>query len=315
MSEAVPVIVPVVVLGGWLGSGKTTLVNHLLRHAGGRRVAVLVNDFGEVSIDADLIEGAAEGVLALAGGCVCCSFGADLVGTLARAVALRPDVVLLECSGVGLPRAVARSAALVAGARVDGVVVVADAVGVREQSADAYVGDVVRQQLQEADLLLLNKADRVDDSALEDLQRWLGGFAPVLATKHAQVDPAVVLGVQSRPGGNAFVARPMPRPAAARFDSTAITVAQPVDVERLAARLAAQPGLLRAKGVLRGADGRPCVLHVVGRRWSVEPAREGAVEARLAVITLPGQAGAALAAVDAAGVPTLNCPAPFQEDR
>ncbi len=291
-----PVVVPVVVLGGWLGSGKTTLVNHLLRHAAGRRIAVLVNDFGEVSIDADLVEGAAEGVLALAGGCVCCSFGADLVGTLAQAVARRPDVVLLECSGVGLPRAVARSAALVAGARVDGVVVAADAECVREQAADGYVGDVVRQQLREADLLLLNKADRVDAAALEDLARWLGGFAPVLATEHAQVDPALVLGVQARPGAGGFVARPAPKAAAARFDSATCAVAWPVDVERLAALLAAQPGLLRAKGVLRGTDGRRLVLHVVGRRWSVEPAPEAGAEGRLALITLRGQAEAALAA-------------------
>ncbi len=77
--------VPAVLIGGYLGAGKTTLVNHLLRHANGRRIAVLVNDFGEVSIDADLIVGAEGGVLSLAGGCVCCSFGSDLVGTQIRA--------------------------------------------------------------------------------------------------------------------------------------------------------------------------------------------------------------------------------------
>ena len=93
---------PTVVIGGYLGAGKTTLVNHLLRHADGRRVAVLVNDFGDVNIDADLIEGADAGVLSLSGGCLCCSFGDDLVGTL---LALQrrqppPDVVLIELSGV-----------------------------------------------------------------------------------------------------------------------------------------------------------------------------------------------------------------------
>ena len=62
---------PCVLIGGWLGAGKTTLVNHLLRHADGRRLAVLVNDFGELGIDADLIEGASDEVLELAGGCIC----------------------------------------------------------------------------------------------------------------------------------------------------------------------------------------------------------------------------------------------------
>ncbi len=68
---------PVTVIGGYLGSGKTTLVNHLLRHAGSLRLAVLVNDFGELPIDADLIETRGEGVISIAGGCVCCSFGSD----------------------------------------------------------------------------------------------------------------------------------------------------------------------------------------------------------------------------------------------
>ena len=91
---------PVVIIGGYLGAGKTTLINHVLRNAGGRRVAVLVNDFGEINIDADLIEGATAGVLSLSGGCLCCSFGDDLVGTL-QALAQgdgRPDVVLIELS-------------------------------------------------------------------------------------------------------------------------------------------------------------------------------------------------------------------------
>ena len=101
---------PAVVVGGWLGAGKTTLVNHLLRHAGGRRIAVLVNDFGEVSIDADLIVGAEGGLLSLAGGCMCCSWGDDLFGTLARLRAREPapEVLLVETSGVAQPAAVAR---------------------------------------------------------------------------------------------------------------------------------------------------------------------------------------------------------------
>jgi G3E family GTPase len=115
--------VPLVIVGGYLGAGKTTLVNHLLRHAGGRRIAVLVNDFGSVSIDASLIVGSADGVLALAGGCVCCAYGADLIGTLTTAVKREPTphVVLVECSGVGLPAAVARTAALAPGVAIDGI--------------------------------------------------------------------------------------------------------------------------------------------------------------------------------------------------
>ena len=87
---AVAVPIPVTLIGGYLGAGKTTLVNHLLRQREGRRIAVLVNDFGDLSIDADLIEAREGELLRLAGGCVCCSFGSDLVAALLQMRALRP---------------------------------------------------------------------------------------------------------------------------------------------------------------------------------------------------------------------------------
>ena len=95
-------VTPTLIVGGYLGAGKTTLVNHLLRNAGGRRIAVMVNDFGELTIDADLIEGAEGSVLALAGGCVCCSFGSDLLGALQDVLQRQPqpDLILIETSGV-----------------------------------------------------------------------------------------------------------------------------------------------------------------------------------------------------------------------
>jgi len=201
--------VPAVVIGGYLGAGKTTLVNHLLRaeaaRAGGRRIAVLVNDFGEVSIDADLIEGQEGAVLSLAGGCVCCSFGADLVGTLNTVLARvpPPDVVLVETSGVGLPAAVARTPALVPRLAVRGGVVVADAWQLPAQVADRYVGDTVRQQLQEADLLLLSKLDLLAAHEAAALQAWLHErvrpwAAPWVPAPHGRVAPDVVLGVRLR---------------------------------------------------------------------------------------------------------------------
>ena len=101
---------PVTVAGGYLGAGKTTLVNHLLRHAQGMRLAVLVNDFGELAIDADLIEAQSGDVLSIAGVC-CCSFGSDLIGGAGDAGRPRAGAgpVLIETSGVALPGAVARS--------------------------------------------------------------------------------------------------------------------------------------------------------------------------------------------------------------
>ena len=117
-------MLPAVVIGGYLGAGKTTLVNRVLRAAAGRRIAVVVNDFGEIGIDADLIESRDGDVLNLAGGCVCCAVGSDLVAGL-MALPQRiapPDVVLIETSGVALPGAVARAVRLVPGLDADGIV-------------------------------------------------------------------------------------------------------------------------------------------------------------------------------------------------
>ena len=276
---------PVVVVGGYLGAGKTTLVNGLLRQANGRRIAVLVNDFGQTSIDADLIEGADQEVLVLAGGCVCCSFGADLVGTLQKALQRtpRPDVVLIECSGVGLPASVARTAALACGARIDGVVVVVDAGELLRQARDPYMGDTVRQQLQEADLLIVNQADRVAPGGFASLDTELARLAPdvpQLRCSHGQVPADLVLGLTPRPHGddagwlgrgNASPAAP--QAAAERFRFFDQHVPAPVDAPALAADLSTQgQGLVRAKGVVRGMDGRNWLVQVMGRRSHVEQA-------------------------------------------
>lgn len=200
--------VPLVVLGGYLGAGKTTLINQLLRGAAGRRIAVLVNDFGDVNIDAELIEGASNGVLALSGGCVCCSFGDDLLGGL-RQVATRqpaPDVILLECSGVGLPGSVAQSAALCPAVMVEGITVVLDASRIRALAQDRYVADTVLQQLRSADLLLVNQMDRCASKALPALLDWLGKLAPqapCLPCTHGQVPADLVLGLHREPQGRA----------------------------------------------------------------------------------------------------------------
>ena len=82
--------VPVTVIGGYLGAGKTTMVNQLLRHAEGRRIAILVNEFGDLPIDEDLIEAEGEDMIAISGGCICCSFGSDLTAALIKLSELTP---------------------------------------------------------------------------------------------------------------------------------------------------------------------------------------------------------------------------------
>jgi G3E family GTPase len=309
---------PAAVIGGWLGAGKTTLVNALLRRAGGRRLAVLVNDFGSVNIDAELIEGAEAGVLALSGGCLCCAFGDDLLGTLA-AVAARtpaPDAVLIELSGVALPAAVLRTLRLSPVVEVTGALVLADATAVRRQADDRYVGDTVRQQLQQADWVLVSKADLLAGGGeLGDLERWLPTQAPqarLLPGAAAELPIELLLGWADDPhpnplphrgrGGAPFLPLPLAgegrgegwipcpiAPAASIFETLTLPLPDGCDLHALGTRLAdPSSGVLRAKGLARAADGQGRLLQVAAGRVSVTPAVV-AGQGRLLLIGLRGR--------------------------
>jgi G3E family GTPase len=274
-----PVPIPVTIIGGYLGAGKTTLVNHLLRQREGRRIAVLVNDFGELSIDADLIEAREGDLLRLAGGCVCCSFGSDLMAALLqmRAMQPAPDHILIETSGVALPGAVARTLSLVDGLMLDAVLVLADAESLRERAADRYVGDTVSLQLREADLVVLNKIDLVPAEQMQDLGLWLAEVAPgtrCLSCEHGRLSAALVLGIgmaQERVAPPRSVQTPLALPAATPaselFESLSLQFEHSVHLERLAGALADPAlNLLRAKGLMRDSQGRAHSLQQVGSR-------------------------------------------------
>ena len=295
-----------VIVGGYLGAGKTTLLNHLLRHAQGRRVAVLVNDFGDVNIDAALIESADDTVLSLAGGCLCCAFGDDLIGTL-DAVARRepaPDVVLIELSGVALPAQVARQLRLSLSAALAGILVLADAADIQRLSADRYVSDVVQAQLQSAHWLLLHKPDRVDAGTWSALPNWLAQQAPqarVLACALDDLPSALVLDWPLRTSAplldeqtalQALAGRPLSRVPDglhhSRFCSVSVALDASVDLQRLGQALSEHPMVLRAKGSRwRDSDtGRVTeVLQVAGSSVRVNTQTQGAVDA-LVVIAL-----------------------------
>lgn len=196
--------VPVIVLAGFLGSGKTTLLNHLLRTASGTRIGVLVNDFGSINIDAMLVAGQADGTVSLSNGCLCCTVDDDgIEGALSRLV--RPsagiDAIVIEASGVAEPRALIRMVTGVADPRVryGGLVYIVDAAALTDLRTRHPQID---RHIEIADLVLLNKADLVDEVTMRSVRDIVGSVndtAPTLATSEAVVDPGLLFDKVERP--------------------------------------------------------------------------------------------------------------------
>jgi G3E family GTPase len=262
---------PVTVIGGYLGAGKTTLVNHLLREADGRRLAILVNEFGTLPIDADLIEAQDENVISIAGGCVCCSYGNDLMMAMIdlAEMAPKPDHVLLEASGVAMPGAIASSIGLLGQYALDGVIVLADAETVRERASDTYMADTVTRQLSDADIVLLNKADLVSPSDLADTRTWLASqntAARTIDAVQSSIPIEVALGVHTpakrRSHGSDHL-------VSGHFETATFVPEDRVDVANLAERLTLEAlGIVRAKGFVKSIDGTTHAIQVVGQRWT-----------------------------------------------
>ncbi|MFC6752168.1 CobW family GTP-binding protein [Halorubrum tibetense] len=216
--------IPVTVLSGYLGAGKTTLVNHLLANPGDRRIAVILNDMGEVNVDAELVarENEAEGVVDLSNGCICCRLQDDLLTEATRLADSREfDYLLVESSGISEPVPVAR--AFLEGTeeteadpterfRLDTMVTVLDTYGFWkefdagedlpgganvESGSDRPLADVLVEGIEFCDVLLLNKTDMVPDDVLgriESVAERLGPRAKRIRTTYSEVDPDEVLG-------------------------------------------------------------------------------------------------------------------------
>jgi G3E family GTPase len=164
--KAQAMALPLTVIGGFLGAGKTTLLKHLLENADGRRLAVLINDFGALNIDAALIKATGADSIELSNGCVCCSLGDDLVNQLVilEKSADKFDHVVIEASGVGDPWKIAQIGMVAGAYRLDSVIVVVDTETIETYITDEFTSDTVIRQLARADIVLANKSDLTSEA-------------------------------------------------------------------------------------------------------------------------------------------------------
>src|SRR5437762_5544821 len=270
--------VPILLETGFLGAGKTTVVNHLLAHAEGRRIAAVVNDFGAINIDAELIAGASDGVVSLSNGCICCSLEGDLLRTLAALLRRdpRPEFIVIETSGVADPSDIVRNLMdplIWQEAPLETVLCVVDATTNAETLNDA----LLRSQLRAADVVALSKVDLVDEAAcaqLRDAVRLLRPAAVMVDALHGEVPTALLF----PPDADRVPAPRQPgprRPAADRFETLSWTSERPVSLPKLQqaiGRLA--PKLARAKGLFETVEqpGRLTVFQLAGGRATLAPA-------------------------------------------
>ena len=225
--------IPATVITGFLGAGKTTLIRHLLANANGRRIALIVNEFGDVGVDGELLRGCGDAectaeledgdIVELANGCICCTVADEFIPTMTALLRRerKPDHIIIETSGLALPQPLIRAfnwPEIRAGITVDGVITIADApaIAAGQFAADPAKVEALRKadvnldhesplhelfedQLRAADMVVLNKADLVSADTLRELAEMLArAVRPgvrVIPAEHGRIDPTVLLGL------------------------------------------------------------------------------------------------------------------------
>lgn len=268
---------PVTIVSGYLGAGKTTLVNAILAGEHGLRIAVLVNDFGKVAIDELLISRRDGDVVALSNGCMCCQIGGDLYDAIDRVLQMRDrfDHLLIETSGVADPSKVAQIAIAEPDLELVQVVVLVDAVNFTDILGDPRLNDTLLRQVRAADIVLVTKSGSAAATALADLQIMLvdaGASASMRGLQKAERDAWRLLDNPSRSAAGPVKAYPLGFHVLP-FESWSWRDVDRIDADKLIA-FTQDPALsiYRLKGRLHLSDGRSIVLHKVGSELAIEDA-------------------------------------------
>jgi G3E family GTPase len=272
---------PVMIVTGFLGSGKTTLVNHVLANRSGSRTAVLVNELGDLAIDPELIVGAADNMIQLADGCVCCSLNNDLADAALRVLRREPSVdhLIVETTGVADPLPVALTflrPELRAVLRLDAIVVVADA---ENFETDDPGWRIARDQLRCADFVLLNKCDLAAESRIARVEsriRELRPGARIFRTTRSAIALPLISDI-ALDWVDRHPADPEPHAASGHLGCEALSFAsrRPLDAERFQSFLEGLPEtVFRAKGILwLDRTDKRWIFHLVGTRFTLDESR------------------------------------------
>jgi len=323
--------IPVTVITGFLGAGKTTLIRHLMANPQGKRLAVLVNEFGSVGVDGDILKSCAddncpaENIVELANGCICCTVADDFIPTIEALMALpqRPDHILIETSGLALPKPLLKAfdwPAIRSRITVDGVVALADAEAVAagrfapdedavqaQRAADESLdhetplSEVFEDQISCADIVLLSKADLAGDAGLAAARAVIEAEAPrklpIVAMEEGRIDPRLILGLNAAAEDD-LAARPSHHDGHDDhehddFDTVVVDLPEVGDPEALKAaivRLAREQDILRVKGYV-AVSGKPMrmLVQAVGERVRAQYDRPWGAEPRVSKLVVIGE--------------------------
>ena len=313
-----PSPIPVTVVAGFLGVGKTTLINHILNGDHGLRIAVVVNDFGSINVDAELITDVGEGIVSLANGCICCVIRGDLISAVLRLADRleRPDHIVIESSGVADPASVVRAfmvPEIRSSVLLDGVITLVDAEQALALPDEAM--KLARAQVTGGDLIVLNKTDLVNDETRLQVRSWIEEIRPgaqIFEAAHCSLPIEILLGVHSMDPATAtarksYVAHghdllPDWRISSGHhehhhdrlFDTWSYQSNSPLQLALLQQVLRHLPKTVyRAKGFVYAAEKphRRLVLQLVGRRATIavdKPWEEQKLQTRLVFIARGG---------------------------
>jgi len=276
--------IPAYIFTGFLGSGKTTCINQILNSTSGIRFGVIVNDFGSINIDKHLIEGTDGQIIALENGCICCTLRNSLSDTITSFLSAeyQPDTLVIEASGVADPAGIIsllEGEELRKKVRIAGVICLVDAEGIN--SVSWIMSHQVRKQIKSADLILLNKVDRVSAAAKNSvIKEWIPQNTPVLETEYAALPVTLLLGTShvikhdQDPSGNHTDHHHIHDEHG--FSTISWTSTSPIRLSCLQSLMKNLPtSIIRAKGLayLDEFPTQQVIIQVVGKRVSVTKGR------------------------------------------